>query len=508
MSVAAIKRTSLSDGDKTSEYEVPAEFVVKKVQDLKTEQNKIETQIEAAKVEPVVRQQDENTQVFNLRQMQLVQKIKELEAKKQKTEKDINSLQTQKNSQLHNDLKKVAQVLMNETKSVSKITNLKEDMQELFEVSSMDRKNALVFFENQSKDLAQIKKMIEACTVTMTADYSKLSAEIQPLLAEKVAIEKELIPLRSEYGFKKAESDHHKAEIEALKISIAGFHERINTLGETEEKFKAKVASFEVQTREMENFEEKKAQLTREVTEFQTKHTALADTTSRLQISVDGLSEVLEQKRNSVLHLEAEIFECVKRLNDYREQEVKFMESAQNHQTKLSEIRSEIEQLSGARTSQLKMQEDALQFLNEKRAFYSQELKALEENHTKRMHNLDETFKNKTLAFTMEFDLHQKTAKAEMEQSMVKLLASQMENIKSAQEKVLEDMVGVVKKHLSKTAFESEEVKADQARIEISEFLESYLNQGKKSFFSKHFWKWSTLTSVAVTVGLCFKIWF
>ena len=83
MSVAAIKRTTLSDGDKTSEYEVPAEFVVKKVQDLKTEQNKIETQIEAAKVQPVVRQQDENTQVFNLRQMQLVQKIKELEARMQ-----------------------------------------------------------------------------------------------------------------------------------------------------------------------------------------------------------------------------------------------------------------------------------------------------------------------------------------------------------------------------------------------------------------------------------------
>ena len=501
MTVAAIKKTSLSDADKTAEYEVPAELVIKKVQALKTEQNKIETQIEAAKVEPVVRQQDENTQVFNLRQMQLVQKIKELEAKKQKTEQDINNLQTQKNSQLHNDLKKVAQVLMNETKSVSKINHLKEDMQELFEVSSMDRKNALAFFDNQTKEMSQIKKMMEGCTKVMSEEYAKVSREIQPLYAEKVALEKELFPLRSEMT-------QHKSEVEALKNSIAAFKERIHSLSETEETLKTKIAVFESESQKIATFESNKEKLIQEISEFQTQHTALFDSTSRLQMSVTGLSEILEQKRNSVLQLENEIFECVKRLNDYREQEVKFMQTAQNHQTTVSEIRAEIEQLTATRATLLKMQEDAQQFLNEKRAFYTQELKSLEDHHAKRMTNLDEAFKNKNLAFTMEFEQHQKVAKEELEITMNSLKSTYFENIKMSQAKVLEDIVTVVKKHLSKTAFESEEVKSDQARIEIGEFLEVYFSDGKKSFLPKNFWKWSTLTSVAVVAGLCFKIWF
>ena len=504
MTAIAIKKTMLSDGDKTPEYEIPANLVKQKVQDLKSEQNKIENQIQEAKVGPVVRLQDENTQIFNLRQMQLVQKIKELEIKKQKTEKDINSLQTQKNSQLHNDLKKVAQVLMNETKSVTKITNLKEDMQELFEVSSMDRKNTLAFFENQTKDLGQMKKMIEECTVSMSAEYTKLAGEIQPLLAEKVAIEKELIPLRTEQSVKKAESVELQKELEELKSSVNGLHERISLLTETEENFTARVAGFEQQSREMATFESIKTRLLEEIKELQIKQTNLTESSARTQFSLEGLNEMLEQKRNSVLHLETEIFESVKRLNDYREQEVKMMESSQNYHATLSQLRTEIEQLSATRTAQMKLQEDAQQFLNEKRTFYSQELKSLEENHHKRMVNLEGAFKNKSCAFSMEFEAHQKTIKESSELTIAQYQTAQMEKLKDSQSKIVDDVMEVVKKHLSKAVFESEDVKADQARTEIAQFLGIYFTQVKSTGISKEFWKWSSLSSCLAMAGLCY----
>jgi hypothetical protein len=107
-----------ADPDATAEFVLPESFR-KAAQELKTEQQVVTQELEKAKAEPVVRQTDESTRVFNLRQHQVVSKIKELELRKAKAEKELNALLQQKNSKLHDDLKKVTDVLVNETKKIA-----------------------------------------------------------------------------------------------------------------------------------------------------------------------------------------------------------------------------------------------------------------------------------------------------------------------------------------------------------------------------------------------------
>ena len=108
----------MSDQDKTAEIEVP-ESILKSAQKLKKEQQDISHELDKVKSEEVVRKTDESTKVFNLRQHTAAEKVRELELRKLKAERELNALLQQKNSKLHEDLKKATDVLLIETKKIT-----------------------------------------------------------------------------------------------------------------------------------------------------------------------------------------------------------------------------------------------------------------------------------------------------------------------------------------------------------------------------------------------------
>lgn len=111
---AALKK--LSDQDKTSEFQIPEEILKKQTQKIREEHAAVEKELHEIKNEQAVRGPDEATQVFQLRQLEVNQKVEELENKKAEFEQQMLSLLEKQKTKMSGDLQKVSKYIQQETK--------------------------------------------------------------------------------------------------------------------------------------------------------------------------------------------------------------------------------------------------------------------------------------------------------------------------------------------------------------------------------------------------------
>lgn len=471
----------LTDQDKTSEFELPENFH-KKAEELKEKQKIIDQELNKAKSEKVVRQFDETTRVFQFREEQASAKLKELEIRKDTIEKELHQLLQQKNNKLHDHLRKVTEVLVSETRKIvplekdfesgiSKIQNLKNEMQQLFEQNIEDRKKNTSIIDEQNKEIKALGLTLKETTVLIQNDFHKLTNECEILLQQKNALLNELSTIKDKvtsqtavlsvleekenrlkrYEESNAQLTDKSVELSELQFKINHFNEELNSL------------------------KNEKLKMDREVLQIDLMKSESHAVVTRLEFSIKDLEGQVEGKRNEIQNLEKAYLEAKIRLENIRNEEFDLLKSVKSQQSELSQVNLEIAKLEGVKTAALKMQEDALAFLEEKKEFYQREQTILEENLNHKISRLDAEFNQKKTEWEHEFKSFMISKEKDLEVHLAELEQLDLEEMKRKQNELVTDIIESFKKISNRESFTTQEQKADELKNEIKTLFERHL---------------------------------
>jgi hypothetical protein len=468
---ALIKKNA--DPNATDEFVLPESFK-KAAQELKIEQQVVTQELEKAKAEPVVRQTDESTRVFNLRQHQVVSKIKELELRKAKAEKELNALLQQKNSKLHDDLKKVTDVLVNETKKIapfekelkngmSKISNLKNEMQQFFESSLDERKKSSHFIEDQTREIQQLGELVKGTMNVLEKDLHHMNLDIEKLSMEKIEIIFSLGRLKEEVFAKESvirTCELKREELQQIESVIALHQKEISSFHEAR-------AKYEVLLIEMDQIKNKKNEFNAEIElGMQDKMMIIAQNT-RMELTLSQISAQLSSKKETLSLIEKEIVDAKKRLESTRTEEFDLKSTYKNELSHLSEISTEIAQSEGIRSAALLLQKETYDFYKIKKETFTRELELLEVAHQAKISQLGSEFQSKKLQWESEFKSFCEGKENDFKFHLEALDAEDLEEIKRKKSELLFQVVELVVKQSLKEGFSSLEQKSNEARKEV-----------------------------------------
>jgi chromosome segregation ATPase len=536
----ALKNTALSQEDKTDEFILPplkkelvkniaaapvavSTPVVQKVQVLKSATKQINEDIEVAKSE-AVRQVDESTRVFNLRQAQLMQKIKDLEVRKVHAEKEIRKIIDQKNSTLHEDLTKTSQHIEREFETgMGKISNLRNELQNLIEQLTIDRKKNYEALSSQGTEIENLHRTLQSCQDFMQREYIVLSTQLRPLMQEKVDIEKTFLNAKADFSrleteSKLVESRKFSAELEVLELTkklesqvMVEKEQRslIESLADQIENYKQEINRYHSEVRELNH---KKEVLEAQIIQTQEGHDAIQKNGEHLKWSLITLTEQHDQKKASLTRQDAEMIELKHRLEEHRTKENDLIKSCSNYQSTLTHLQSEVSAMESSKASAFKLQEDALHFLNERKDFYNKHVQDLEYTHKVKMGELEHEHENEKLRWDLSFKAFEEEKKFELEAKLEEQTVKYHAILKEKQSELMDDMVKVIKRHLTRTVFESGQQRAELAQEELEPILRNYFNQTTalqiKPWKQWKPWMWSTVVCATTVLGLIIKIKF
>lgn len=507
------------DENATGEFVLPESFR-KKAEELKEQNKNLVTAITQAKEEQVVRKEDESTKVFNLRQFQLNQKIKELEERKLKTEKELALITQKKNSTLHSDLKKATEMLVSETKrivplekeieaGVTKITNIKNEIQLLFENSIEERKRNGEAINEQSKEIQELnvklketlnvikneQTALQATLITLNEEVLKLNQAKSDLTITNLKLKEEnhsLESLKQEIIQKKEECFKLDQEISVRKDKIIEYQENV-----------AKFSSLE---REIEEIKQKKQDFEIEIKNLNLNKEELFQQSVRADYSLKDLEEQLSSKKNILSRINEEILEAKKDLEKIRTEQFELQKVFGREQEKLNQIQGEISKLDAHKASALKLQDEAYSFYQEKKKIYQREISLMEENFQKKYSSLESEFEAKKLQIELDFKNytdrmeHQKEEyKQQFETNKVKwddefkdycdkkqlefnhsieLINTQdLERIKANKKEFIAEISHSLKLQLTRPGFFSTEEKIEDAKKEMSKTFDKYFGK-------------------------------
>ncbi len=524
----ALKKHGLSNEDKTDEFQIPdlklksVGVPVQKVQALKTEHKNIAQEIIKAKEESA-RKEDESTRVFDLRQHDLTQKVKDLETKKHQVQKEIQALLQQKNSKLHEDISQATQTLVKETQDgMGKISNLRNELQHLFEQSSVDRKKNLTILESQATDIQAVSALVKECHTLMARDYVEASQMLKPLLEEKIGLEKAVVTAGLELA--RVEALSREFEIKKVKCEMAlqelnkSIDEKVVLSIEANLTYEKHHASEKAINKslgqahsELQDYKLQNEKLQIEIELCQENLETLQKSSQHLQLSFEALNEQYDHKKKTLHQTERNVDETKHRLEALRSQEIELMRSCANYTSTLSQIQTEISVHESTRSAAQKLQDDAIAFFYERREYYAQEVKTLELFHEDQIEVLKTGLDQQKASWNNEFQEFVETKKMELEAQLEAKTVAHNRVLQENQNILMDDVLSLVKRHLTRTVFESGQVKSEMARDELEPVLANYFNNTlKRELKPWQKWKnWMAATAVCSTIifGLCLKIY-
>ena len=462
-----------ADPNATDEFVLPESFK-KAAQELKTEQQMVTQELEKAKAEAVVRKTDESTRVFNLRQHQVVSKIKELEQRKAKAERELNALLQQKNSKLHDDLKKVTDVLVNETRKIapfekelengmSKISNLKNEMQQFFESSLDERKKSSHFIEDQTREIHQLGELVKGTMSVLEKDLHRMNLDIDKLSMEKIEIISSLGRLKEEVFAKESvlrTCELKREELQQIESTIALHQKELPAFHEARAKYEGLLI-------EMGEIKNKQNEINSEIQLAMQEKIEILGQNNRMESTLSQIGDQLSSRKEALSLIEKEILDAKKRLESIREEEFDLKGSYQLAVSHLSKISTEIAQSEGLRSASLLLQKESYEFYKAKKETYSRELELLEFAHQAKISQLDSEFQSKKLQWESEFKSFCEGKENDFKFHLEALDAEDLEEIKRKKSELLFQVVEVVVKQSLKEGFSSVEQKSNEARKEV-----------------------------------------
>jgi chromosome segregation ATPase len=467
-----------ADPNATDEFVLPESFK-KAAQELKNEQQTITQELEKAKAESVVRKTDESTRVFNLRQHQVVSKIKELEQRKVKAEKELNALLHQKNSKLHEDLKKVTDVLVNETLKIapfekelengmSKISNLKNEMQQFFESSLDERKKSSHFIEDQTREIHQLGELVKGTMNVLEKDLHRMNLDIDKLSMEKIEIISCLGRLKEEVFAKESiirTCELKREELQQIESVIKHHQKELPAYHEA----RAKHDFLVIEVEELKN---KQTEISASIQVAQQERLEVLSQTSRLEFTLSQVGDQILSRKEALSEIEKVILEAKKRLESTRGEEFDLHRSYQLELVNLTKIRTEISQAEGLRSAALLMQEESFDFYKIKKETYARELELLDVAYQSRVSQLETEYQSKKLQWESEFKVYCEGKENDFKFHLEALDAEDLEEIKKKKSELSSQVVELIVRQSLKEGFSSVGQRSDEARNEVDGIFE------------------------------------
>ena len=559
----AIKNDRLSSEEKTAEFELPdfpkknqvvppAPAIQNKVATLRTENLQLKQEIEEVKTESV-RKVDEPTRVFNLRQAQMVQKLRELEAKKVATQKAIQKMLEEKNNTLHADLSKATATLVTESQrfaplekefseGMQKLSTLRAELQNVIEQSSSERKKNSQAIIDQGVEITNLQRLVQSCFDLMSKDYAHLSNSIRPLMDQKIELERELVELKTAHAtfeteIKDQESrkfhleiaiseagrkiEAHKKVEEEKQEFLATLYERIEKAQTELESFKRKTFEIEEQKKhdfesyqlKLRELEEQKLSIENGIERLREEQALVEKNGETVKWSLASMTEQCELKKKTFEGLDKETIEVRKRIEDLRSEEASLHKSIANLSNTLHHLQGEVGGLEASRSAAYKLQEEAMSVLTERRQFYHQHVQDLEYAHKVKLAQLEKEYNDQKAEWDENFHHLEESQRASLEAKLEEQTVKYHSLLRDTQYALLSDMTKTVKRLFSKTAFESGQLRAEAAAEELEPMLKNYFNQTVnlhgKVWHNWRYWMYAMSGSGVVIAGLVAKIiWF
>lgn len=462
-----------ADPNATDEIILPESFK-KAAQELKSEQQIVTQKLEEAKAAPVVRQNNESTNVFNLRQQQVVLKIKELEQRKIRAEKELGELLKQKNIKLHDDLKKVTDVLVNETKKIapfekqletgmSKISNLKNEMQLFFDSTLDERKKNSHYIEDQTREIQQLGALVKGAMNVLEKDLHGMILEIEKLSIEKIDIHSSIGRLKEEVFAKESVikiCDLKREELNQIESVIAKYQKDLPMYHETK-------SNHESLLMEIESLRNRQSELKIEIQTINQEKTEILAKNARLEFSLSQTGDLLTLRKDALSLIEKEILDAKKRLESIRDEEFDIKRTYHQELLNLSKISSEIAQSEGLRSAAMLLQEESFDFYKMKKEVHAREIELLERSHKARVSQLESEYESKKLQWETEFKVFCEGKENDFKFHLETLDAEDLEEIKKKKSELLFHIADIVIKQSLNENFSSAGQKSDEAKKQV-----------------------------------------
>lgn len=474
----------LSDPDRTLDLVLPEsitktnmkrptlELDPSRTQQIKVEQKALEQQIQLVQTEKV-RAPNESTAVFESKQLELAQKIKELESKKALAEKELGTLSLQKNAKLYEDLKKATDVLVVEIKKISpvgkelengiaKIANLKQELQLFFEAHLTRSKKGEELYENQLHELNHLSGLIKDCTRVISDEYHLAIMEIAPLNKEKVELINNVAALQSLIALKENEFKllgTQKEDIEKtifnLKDDIREFEKKAQLASEKTTHLKDLEDRLVTTQASLNTIYAQKERLVLETDAMINQHSEMHQAGSRLQAGLDLINDQFERKKAHLSSLTSEEIETRKRVESLKNSEINLMNSSAREQIKLTGLQTEAGLLEAAKDKALKLQAEAQEFYLERKEFYQKAAIELEVHHKQALEHLDVELERKRFAWEQEFKVYTQNKEHEQSLHLEKLQQEKIRAWEKTQDAFLNEICNIFAKYNEKENFSS-----------------------------------------------------
>jgi hypothetical protein len=477
------------DSSVLDEFEIP-EHLGGVVEDLRKEKQTLDKEIKETKAAPVVRKQDESTRVFNLRQHQMELKLQELEEKKKKTEEELSVVLKEKNSKLHDDLRKVAQYILQETKKfaplekeleekISSIANLRNELKQIFESNLGDRKKNFSLLEDQNKQLHALGDQIRENSKILQADFHILTTDIERLQRERQDETKKLSDLKIDIA--QNEGIYHTLEVK--KSELRELDHKIS-LGEKNAMTFAKLdEELVILKNEVARLYEEKNRLHEVTGRLQHDEVHAQEALARLKLQEKNFETVIAARKNQVQLLETDILDVRKRLeilkNDEHEVHTRYLQECE----RLRSAHFESARLEGLRDAQVKLLDEATAMFEEKRAFFQRELTSLQAFHDSREAELVAQMELKKARWDEEFHAYCEARKSALKLELDAIDKVDLEEIRRKKKVLLTEVEKVMNSIFSGDGFSSTDERTERARKEVEKSFHLIFGKTRRWLF-------------------------
>lgn len=473
---AALKSKIPSGAD---EFELP-EKLSPAAEILKTEQQMIKEEIAEAKSRPVVRKQDESTRLFDLRKHQMELKLQELEEKKKLTEKELQEITQKKNSTLHTDLRKLAQFLLQETRKVSSkidsVSNMKNELQLIFESNISDRKKALSSIEDQNKALAEIGDLIRDTSKVLQGEFHFLTKDIERIQKEKEAEQAKLSGLKEEVA---KQMGIHEF-IEKRKVELRELEEKISVSEKNALSFARLDEELLTLKAEIQKHQGEKENLRRETQRLEESYFAAQENLKRMKLQETELEHSTLAKKNQLILLESDIHETRKRVESAKDLEHEVISRYHHERDQLALLQTEISRMEASKATHLLMASDSQSFYEERKVFYQRELDLVMASNESRKAELLSQNEARKHQWDLEFQAYTEARKSELKADLEKQNRKDLEDIRNKKTLLLDTVGRTMTEILNSEGFKSSEERTRKAKKEVESVFEHIFGKTRR----------------------------
>jgi hypothetical protein len=201
---------------------------------------------------------------------------------------------------------------------------------------------------------------------------------------------------------------------------------------------------------------------------------------SQLEISNRHLTHEIELKRQEFYSLEKTHLEIKVRVENIRMEEFEMLKSMKTQQAQLAEVVKQSALIEATKNEALKMQEESLSFLNEKREFYRREMELMEDHHRLATAKLGAEFQAKKLELEKDFEIYKEKKEQALRKELDEVRHMDQETIRKKRKALTSEILDIFKKQDRHQAFTSQEQKVEEAKKDISALFDKYFGRHQR----------------------------